>query len=51
MRKISELDTGVLVALSHTRDAEAAEERKRMRLLDELRENRQSLSATKASLQ
>jgi hypothetical protein len=51
MRQISELDTGVLVALSHNRDATAAEERKRMRLLDELRGNRQSLSATQAKLQ
>jgi hypothetical protein len=51
MRQISELDTGVLVALSHTRDAKAAEERKRMRLLDELRGSRQSLSATHATLQ
>jgi RPA family protein len=46
MRKVSELDIGVLVALSHTRDAKAAEERKRIRLLAELRENRHSLSAT-----
>ena len=51
MRKVSELDTDVLVALSHTRDAKAAEERKRMRLLAELRESRQSLSATKDALE
>ena len=51
MRQISELDTGVLVALTHNRDAQAAGERKRMRLLDELRGNRQSLATTKATLQ
>ena len=51
MRKVSELDTGVLVALSHTRDAKAAEERKRMGLLAELRLSRQSLSATKDALE
>jgi hypothetical protein len=51
VRKVSELDTGVLVALSHTRDAKAAEERKRMRLLAELLENRHSLSATKDALE
>jgi len=50
MRKISAQDTGVLVALKRDRDAEAAEERKRLRLLEEMREKRQSLSATKAQL-
>ena len=51
MRKVSELDTGGLVALSHTRDAKAAAERKRMSLLAELRLNRQSLSTTKDALE
>jgi len=50
MRKISELDTGVLVALNRDRDAEAAAERKRLRLVGDMREKRQSLSATKAQL-
>ena len=48
MRKISELDNGVLVALNRDRDAEAAAERKRLRLVGDMREKRQSLSATKA---
>ena len=51
MRKVSELAIGVLVALSHTRDAKAAAERKRMGLLAELRLNRQSLSTTKDALE
>ena len=50
MRSISAQYTGFLVALKRDRDAEAAEERKRLRLLEEMREKRQSLSATKAQL-
>ena len=51
MRQISQVNTGVQIALTHDRDAKAAEERRRLRLLAELRGNRQSLSATKANLQ
>ena len=50
MRTISALDTGVLVALNRDRDAEAAVERKRLRLVEEVREKRQCLSETKAKL-
>ena len=51
MRQISQVNAGAQIALTHDRDAEAAEERRRLRLLAELRGNRQSLSATKATLQ
>ena len=51
MRQISQVNTGVQIALTHDRDAKAAEERRRLRLLAELRGNRPSLSATKAKLQ
>ena len=48
MRKISALVTGFLVALNRDRDAQSTEERRRLRVLEEMRENRHSLSATKA---
>ena len=50
LRKISAMNTGVLVALNNDREAHAAEERKRLRLLREMHDTHQSLSATKAQL-
>ena len=44
------MNTGVLVALNNDREAHAAEERKRLRLLREMHDTHQSLSATKAQL-
>ena len=48
LRKISAMNTGVLVALNNDKEAHAAEERKRLRLLREMRDTHQCLSATKA---
>ena len=50
MRKLSAQDPGVLVALQRDRDQEAAEERKRLRLLDEMRDKHHALSATNLQL-
>ena len=50
MRKLSAEDPGVLVALKRDRGQEAAEERTRLRLLREMREKHNSLSATKLQL-
>jgi hypothetical protein len=50
LRKISAMNIGVLVALNNDRGAYAAEERKRLRLLREMHDTRQSLSTTKAHL-
>ena len=50
LRQISAMNIGVLVALNNDREAHAAEERKRLRLLREMHDTHQSLSATKAQL-
>ena len=50
LRQISAMIIGVLVALNNDREAHAAEERKRLRVLREMRDAHQSHSATKAQL-
>ena len=50
LRKISAMNIGGLVALNNDREAHAAEERKRLRLLREMHDTHHCLSATKAQL-